>query len=67
MSLVDLAHPLVKLGEKMNWQVFDEQLGQTFDGKTGGPEEGDTGDGDEVVFEFAQAQVERLAGWRPRP
>ena len=37
VSLVDLAHPLVKLGEKMNWQVFDEQLGQTFDGKTGAP------------------------------
>jgi IS5 family transposase len=37
VSLVDLAHPLVKLGEKINWQVFDEQLGQTFDGKTGAP------------------------------
>jgi IS5 family transposase len=21
----------------MNWPVFDEQLGQTFDGKTGAP------------------------------
>ena len=37
VSLVDLAHPLVKLGEQMNWPVFDEQLGQTFDGKTGAP------------------------------
>ena len=35
VSLVDLAHPLVKLGEKMNWQVFDQHL--TFDGKTGAP------------------------------
>jgi len=37
VSLVDMAHPLVKLGEKINWQVFEEQLGKTFDGKTGAP------------------------------
>ena len=37
VSLVDLAHPLVKLGEKINWRVFDDQLGQTFGGKTGAP------------------------------
>ena len=37
MSLVDMAHPLVKLGEKIDWQVFEEQLGKTFDGKTGAP------------------------------
>jgi len=37
VSIVDLAHPLVKLGEKMNGQVIDEQLGQSFDGKTEAP------------------------------
>jgi transposase, IS5 family len=37
VNLVDLAHPLVKLGEKINWGVFEEQLGKTFDGKTGAP------------------------------
>ena len=35
VSLVDRAHPLVNLGEKINWPVFDEQLGQTFECKTG--------------------------------
>lgn len=37
VSLVDMAHPLVKLGEKIEWQVFEEQLGKTFDAKTGAP------------------------------
>lgn len=37
VSLVDMAHPLVKLGEKMDWQVFEDQLGKTFDAKTGAP------------------------------
>lgn len=37
VSLVDMAHPLVKLGEKIDWQVFEDQLGKTFDGKTGAP------------------------------
>ena len=29
-SLVDLSHPLVKLGETINWARFEEQLGRTF-------------------------------------
>lgn len=37
VSLVDMAHPLVKLGEKIDWQVFEDQLGKTFDAKTGAP------------------------------
>ncbi len=37
VSLVDMAHPLVKLGEKIEWQVFEDQLGKTFDAKTGAP------------------------------
>jgi IS5 family transposase len=36
-GLVDLEHPLVKLGEKIDWTVFEEPLGRTFDGKTGAP------------------------------
>jgi hypothetical protein len=36
-SLVDLSHPLVKLGGTTNWAGFEEQLGRTFDGKTGAP------------------------------
>jgi IS5 family transposase len=36
-GLVDLEHPLVKLGEKIDWAVFEEPLGRTFDGKTGAP------------------------------
>ena len=36
-SLVDLSHPLVKLGGTINWAMFEEQLGRTFDGKTGAP------------------------------
>ena len=36
-SLVDLSHPLVKLGGTINWAMFEEQLGWTFDGKKGAP------------------------------
>ncbi len=36
-GLVDLGHPLVKLGEKIDWAVFEEPLGRTFDGKSGAP------------------------------
>jgi len=36
-GLVDATHPLVKLGAKIKWEVFEEQLGKTFDGKTGAP------------------------------
>jgi hypothetical protein len=36
-ELVDLGHPLVTLGEKIEWAVFEESLGRTFDGKTGAP------------------------------
>ncbi len=35
--MVDLEHPLVKLGEKIDWAVFEAPLGRTFDGKTGAP------------------------------
>jgi hypothetical protein len=34
-GLVYLKHPLVKLGEKIDWAVFEEMLGRTFVGKTG--------------------------------
>jgi IS5 family transposase len=37
-GLVDLQHPLVKLGEKIDWAVFEEPLGRAFDGKTGASE-----------------------------
>jgi IS5 family transposase len=37
VSLVDTAHPLVKLAEKIDWRLFEAQLGRTFDGKTGAP------------------------------
>jgi IS5 family transposase len=36
-GLVDLGHPLVKLGEKIDGAVFEEPLGRTFDGKIGAP------------------------------
>lgn len=36
-GLVDMSHPLVKLGVKIKWEVFEEQLGKTFDGKSGAP------------------------------
>jgi IS5 family transposase len=36
-GLVDAGHALVKLGRQMNWAVFDEQLGQTYDPSTGAP------------------------------
>jgi hypothetical protein len=34
-GLVDSGHALVKLNRQMNWAVFDEQLGQTYDPSTG--------------------------------
>lgn len=37
VSLIDMAHPLVKLASRIDWQVFDEQLGKTFDARTGAP------------------------------
>jgi hypothetical protein len=36
-GMVDLTHPLVKLGEKIDWAVFEQMLGRTFVGKTGAP------------------------------
>lgn len=36
-QLVDKAHPLVTLGSKINWGLFEEQLGRTFDERTGAP------------------------------
>lgn len=37
VSLVDMGHPLVKLGGKIEWAVFEEQMGKTFDARTGAP------------------------------
>ncbi len=37
LNLIDRGHPLVTLGEKIEWLVFEEQLGRTFDAKTGAP------------------------------
>jgi IS5 family transposase len=36
-GLVDAGHALVKMGRQMNWAVFDEQLGKTYDPSTGAP------------------------------
>ena len=36
-GLVDAGYALVKMGRQMNWTVFDEQLGQTYDPSTGAP------------------------------
>ena len=35
--LVDASHPLVKLGGRINWAVFEEQLAPTYHDKTGAP------------------------------
>jgi hypothetical protein len=40
---VDLEHPLVKLGVRIDWAVFEEPLGRTFDGKTVSVRRGDSG------------------------
>jgi len=37
VNLVDLSHPLVKLGERINWTVFEEQLGATYNQTAGAP------------------------------
>ena len=34
-ALVDPTHPLVKLGRQINWALFEEQLGKTYDPKEG--------------------------------
>ena len=34
---MDLGHPLVKLREKIDGDLFEEPLGRTSDGKTGAP------------------------------
>jgi transposase, IS5 family len=36
-NIVDMSHPLVKLGEKINWTVFEERLGGTYDQAVGAP------------------------------
>ena len=33
----DLSHPRVELDVTINWARFEEQLGRSFDGKTGAP------------------------------
>lgn len=35
--IIDPAHPLVKLAERINWALFEEQLGATYHPKTGQP------------------------------
>ena len=37
LQLVDASHPLVKLGGRLNWAVFEEQLGATYHARTGAP------------------------------
>jgi len=36
-QLVDASHPLVKLGQQINWEVFTERLGQTYAASKGAP------------------------------
>jgi len=36
-NLVEIAHPLVQLGERIEWSVFEEQLGRTYDPENGAP------------------------------
>ena len=36
-SLVDTGHRLVRLGGRINWAAFEEQLGKTFDARAGAP------------------------------
>jgi len=36
-QLVDATHPLVKLGQQLDWAVFTERLGQTYASKQGAP------------------------------
>lgn len=36
-SLVDMNHPLVKLGARINWAVFEEKLGGTYHPTKGAP------------------------------
>jgi IS5 family transposase len=35
--LVDTAHPLIKLGARINWTLFEEQLGATYHAQKGAP------------------------------
>ena len=35
--LVDANHPLVKLGQRINWGLFDQQLASTYHDKLGAP------------------------------
>lgn len=37
VNLVDMGHPLVKLGKRINWAAFEEQMGKRFDAKVGAP------------------------------
>ena len=36
-DLIDPRHPLVKLGAVIDWPSFEEQLGRTYDDRTGAP------------------------------
>ena len=35
--LVDANHPVVKLGGRIDWALFEGQLGATYDAHTGAP------------------------------
>ena len=37
VNIIDTAHPLVVLGGKINWAVFEEQLGATYNQAVGAP------------------------------
>ncbi len=37
VNIIDTGHPLVVLGGKINWTVFDEQLGATYNQAVGAP------------------------------
>ncbi len=35
--LVDTAHPLIKIGARINWTLFEEQFGATYHAQRGAP------------------------------
>lgn len=37
LSIIDTAHPLVKLAAQFNWQAFDQLFGLLYDGQMGAP------------------------------
>ncbi len=51
---VDTGHALVKMGRQMNWAVFDEQLGQTYDPEQRGSRGEHEADGGAALFEVSE-------------